>query len=298
MDDSLKNTSIKGNPMILLIPPFVFFATIFCVAHLSVAGSSVIEVYPTVYARTQSPPELSSLSILCSQKKFLGPHVTFIGGPDKKVVLVLYTDKSVKDLSKVITLKPVFIKPPGAPLASPSARVGPDATLDWAYVYDRNVDGRVDYLAFFFAALPVKPDDFPADYPKGGKIGTFEQYKLFITQARLVFSHYSDDNFDGSTDAVVAGILDPERYPWVEQFGVLRSTKLNGAVDETWTFKQDISQRLGSVAKKDDKYILQNAPDVTLQSARELFDFGTRTMKTVNDQAEKCGFKKGSFPQE
>jgi len=43
MGDSLKNTSIKGNPMILLIAPFVFFATVFCVARLSVAGSSVAE---------------------------------------------------------------------------------------------------------------------------------------------------------------------------------------------------------------------------------------------------------------
>ncbi|MDD1762953.1 MAG: hypothetical protein LUQ59_12045 [Methanothrix sp.] len=276
----------------------LFFVTVICLARPLVAGSTFSDVYPKAHTLTQSPPELSSLSILCREKKSGGPHITFVGGPDKKALLVVYTDKQVKDLSNIITLKPVFIKHPGESLSSPSARVNPDATLDWAYVYDRNGDGRVDYMAFFYAVLPVKPDDFPKDYPKGGKMTSFEQYKLFIMQSRLVFSHYSDENLDGSTDVVVAAITDPDRPAWVDQFGVLRSTKFNGEVDETWTFKKDISQRIGTVSQKDGKYVVQNGLSTPLQSGRELFDFGTRTMKTINDHGEKCGLTKKSFLQE
>jgi len=239
------------------------------------------------------------LSILCRGKKFfgLGGHITFVGGPDKKVVLVIFSDKRVEDLSRVITLKPVFVQlsedtPPVA-----TARASREATLDWAYVYDRNGDGRIDYIAYLFAVLPVKPDDFPSDYPKGGKITSVEQIELVYTNSRLIFGHYADDNFDGATDAVVAAVLDPDRYPWVEQFGVLRSKQVDGNIDETWTFKKNITQRTGTVAKRGKKYILQNAPDAEIQTREELFDFGTKIMKSINDFGRKCGLKKGDFLQ-
>ncbi len=295
MDSSIADRHYRANLFIYCVTPLIILVTTSCIAVRSFAGSSFIDIYPRAYSLTQSPPKLSSLSVLCSEKKLFGPQITFVGGSDKKPILVIYTDKPVTDLSRVVTLEPVFIQPPGAPLASPSARVSSDASLDWAYVFDRNGDGRVDYMAFFFAAIPIKPDDFPIDYPKGGKMTSFEHYKLLITQARLVFTHYADDNFDGSTDAVVAAILDPDRYPWVEQFGVLHSTKFNGEVDDTWTFKKNVTDRIGAVSEKDNKFVLQNAPDTTLQSGKELFDFGTRTMKTINDYAEKCGLTKGSF---
>jgi hypothetical protein len=283
--------------LIRSIVPFVLFLIIFCTAHRSTAGSDFIDFYPTAEARTQSPPDLSSLSILCREKKFGRQHVTFVGDPNKKVLLVVFTDKRVKDLTKVITLKTVFVQDSKKSFPKPSARVGPDATLDWAYVYDRNGDGRLDYLAFLFAAIPVKPDDFPSDYPTGGRITSFEQIELTYRHSRLLFSHHADDNFDGSSDAVVAAVLDPDRYPWVEQFGVLRSTKFDGNVDETWTFKKSIAQRTGTVAQRDQHYILQNAPDTKLMTGKEWLGFGTELMQVINDFARKCGLAKESFQQ-
>ena len=95
----------------------------------------------------------------------------------------------------------------------------------------------------------------------------------------------------------MAAVLDPNRYPWVEQFGVLKSNQFDGNVDETWTFKKYITQRTGTVAKIGQKYILQNAPDAELQTGEELFEFGTRIFKLINDYAQKCGLTKGSFLQ-
>ena len=266
------------------------------ILDLYAAEPSIINSYPTYDALTQSPPKMENLSIMCNKQSSSGRYVTFVGDSDEKALLVVFTDKTVRDLSKVITLKVVFVRESGEKLYSPSARVGPDATLDWAYVFDRNGDGRVDYLAFFYAAIPIKPENFPADYPKvGEKLRSFDQFKLLLTQSRMVFTHYADDNFDGSTDAVVAPIIEPERYPWVEKFGVIRSSKFNVIVDDTWTFKKEIARKSGTVVLENNKYVVQNAPNNPLQTGEELFAFGTRIMKRINDHVEMCGLKKRPF---
>ena len=84
----------------------------------------------------------------------------------------------------------------------------------------------------------------------------------------------------------------------MEQFGVLKSKLFDGNVDETWTFKKNITQRTGTVGKMGQKYILQNAPDAEpLQTGEEFFDFGTEIMKAINDFSRKCGLTKGAFLQ-
>jgi len=279
------------------IVPFVLFLIIFCTVPLSSSGSDFIDFYPMAETRTQSPPDLSTLSIICREKKFWGPHITFVGNSDKKVILVVFTDKRVVNLDRVITLTPKFITGEKV-LYAPTARVGPDASLDWAYVFDRNSDGRVDYLAFLYGALPVKPDVLPADFPKGERIKlTKEILHLLFNQTRLIFSHHADENFDGSSDVVVAFVADPERDLWVEQFGVLRSTKFDGHVDETWMFKKNITQRTGAVGQTDEHYVLQNSPVHELQTGEEWFEFGTKIIKFINEYAKKCGLTKESFLQ-
>jgi hypothetical protein len=291
-------SSIKYGLLKARILPFVLFLIIINLANPVIAGSDFISFYSKAYSTTQSPPKLSSLSVLCAKKESWGRHATFAGNQDGEVFLVIFTKKQVKDLTRVITLKPLFLQLRENSPPVPTAFVTRDATLDWAYIYDRNGDGRVDYIAFLFGVLPFKPDNFPSDYPAGGQITDFEQIKLIFKHSRLQFIHYADDNFDGVTDAVIGVVLDPVRYPWVDQYGVLRSQQYDGNIDETWTFKNDIAQHTGIVAQENHKYILQNAPDSYLQTGKEWFDFGTNTMKKTNEYAQKCGLTEKSFLHE
>ncbi len=277
---------------------FFLFLIAFFTFPRSSSGFDFIDFYPVAEARTQSPPDLTTLSIVCREKKFWGPHITFVGNPDKKIILVTFTDKRVENLDRVITLIPKFFTATKEELYSPTARIGPDATLDWTYVYDRNGDGRVDYIAYLYAVLPVKPDDFPEDFPKGNKFkATKERLHLLYNNTRMIFSHHADENFDGASDAVVASIFDPDREFWVEQFGVLQSTKLDGHVNKTWTFKRNISQQIDIVRQVDGQYILQNGPGIKLQTGDEWFAFGTRVIGIINEYAKKCSLTKESFLQ-
>jgi len=260
-----------------------------------VHGEDFTDFYPMAENRTNYPPKITDLSVICSKSRFLLPRISFIGDASKKVVLVVFTAKPIKDLSKTILLERMFTK--GVP---PSPTAG--ANLDWAYVFDRNSDGHVDYLTYLYGALPVKPDNFPEDYPKAKdgfiEIDSFDQIKLFIDESRLVFSHYADDNYDGSTDSVVASIHDPERLIWVDGFGVIRSTMFDGVIDETWTFRKSINERTGNVAEVDGRYVLQNdQPKPYWKTGSEWLSFGTKTMKVINQKAIDCGLGEGDFFQ-
>src|SRR5207237_8050239 len=141
----------------------------------------------------------------------------------------------ITDLTKVITLRVLF-----TPM--PTARPSPDASLTWGYIFDRNRDGKVDYLVFLDGPRPVAPDQFPAGFPKGNKFSA-DQLELVFHSMRLVFFHYADENFDGAVDTIVAPLTHPEYTLWVYNYGVLRSSKFDGNVDDEWTFRQRLNEK-------------------------------------------------------
>ena len=276
-------------------------------ASSSVVKKSVIKhdftaFYPKADTRSQSPPKLSTLSVLCRAREGR-LHLTFVGDRSNKVRLVLFTDKRVGNLSKIILLEKHFRTPKGGiPLAT--ALAGPEGTLDWAYIYDRNKDGNIDYFAYLHNALAVKPANFQTiDWPvwkaKAGEKGasvTGRQIKYLFEHSRLVFNHFADDNFDGITDGVVGPIFDYNSYPWVDRFGVLRDNNFDNKIDETWTFKNSIHRKSGVVQKQGHKFVLEGTLfGKRLRSGKEWLDYGTKNFKIYNKHANKCGFTKNSF---
>ena len=111
--------------------------------------SPIVDWYPSVDSMTQFPPIDQELSMV--EKKVGKYYVTFVGVKGQSNVLIAaITLKPVKDV-KSISLIVDFdgIKP----------KMGEVST--WAYVYDRNRDGKVDYLALLTAAAAYEGDDFP-----------------------------------------------------------------------------------------------------------------------------------------
>jgi len=214
-------------------------------ASPSLGEENILTFYNKTAARIQSPPDESYLRVIC-RKKIDNLYVTFVGWETGKVLLAAITQKKLKKPDKEILLRVRFTKSLERPVLPTR-----DYVVDFGYVYDRNGDGKIDYISYLVGPMPFKQKDFPANYPKRGQPINLHQYKIALESMALLFRHRADDNYDGKVDAVVIEALDPET-DWVEGRMALRSTKFDGAVDEAWFFKDDISvkekdaERLGN----------------------------------------------------
>ena len=82
------------------------------------------DFYPVAEETILHPPKIGSLMILCSKKVARGAYYSFVGDRDGKIVLMALTEKKIKDLEEVISLKVNFIASPTA--IFPVARPGRD----------------------------------------------------------------------------------------------------------------------------------------------------------------------------
>jgi len=124
------------------------------------AQSDVISFYSLASAQSLNPPAIDSLVILCrKQLEYQGETgwVTIAGRRGGQALL--FINGKIKNLSEAIALVPA------RPTLPPTARPGPKGTLDWGYVWDRNGDGRVDYIVYLDNATFVLPDSVPSDFP-------------------------------------------------------------------------------------------------------------------------------------
>ena len=189
---------------------------------------SMLEWYPTADSMSQFPPIDQKLEMV--DKKIGSYYVTMVGiDKQPEVLLMAITAKKITDVKSIeLTVNFDGIKP----------KMGEVTT--WAYVWDRNRDGKVDYIALLTAAAAYEGDDFPEDFPVGkGSLSKAEQ-EYFVGHAKLVFDHWADDNFDGKLDAAVVNYLDPARDLVMRQI-VVRSSKFNYSFDDVWAFRTRIN---------------------------------------------------------
>jgi hypothetical protein len=189
--------------------------------------SSIVDWYASADSMTQFPPVDQKLAMV--ERKVGKFYVTFVGINGRPEVLLAAVTaepiQDVKSISLVVDfdkLKPVMGK-----------------VTTWAYVFDRNRDGKIDYVALLTAAAAYEGDDFPDDYPVGKKILNTEQQEYFISHAKLMFDHWADDNYDGKFDAAVVNDCDSLRDMVARQI-VVRSTSFNYSFDDVWTFRSNI----------------------------------------------------------
>ena len=249
--------------------------------------------YQVNSALTHRPPEIGSLRKICEQPND-GVYLSFWGESGGNAFLAVFSRNPVSDLSKVISLQVLFAP---FPTARPASE---ESSLDWGYIFDRNGDGRVDYLIYLDAARPIAPDQFPENYPKGSRLSQ-QDLELYFHRVRLVFTHLADDNFDGVVDAIVAPIPDSERPVWIGSYGVLRSSRFDGGVDRDWTFKADLGQSriyqpTGRVPRSDGGYLLkQILPRPLIQEGSEWLRSGTKLLSRINDGANQCKLGRNSI---
>ena len=190
------------------------------------AQKNMVDFYRYADSLAQTPPMINELKILGS-KKISNRYVTIVGYPeDKSVVLAAVTLEPIKKLSEDISLNVRFRK-----MIPDMGKVS-----TWGYIFDRNQDGKVDYMALIGGAAPYKDSEFPEDYPYKGQALQHAHMEYYITHCKLVFNHWADDNFDGMLDGVIHIDMDPDR-DFVDHQIVVRSTKFNGTFDDVWAFR-------------------------------------------------------------
>ncbi|MBI4547176.1 MAG: hypothetical protein HY707_04295 [Ignavibacteriae bacterium] len=249
--------------------------------------NNIADFYPLADSVTQFPPFDKKLSMIC-QKRILQRYVTFIGiEGEKKVLLVAVTLKKIRSIQDSISLSVEFkgIMP------------HPGRISTWGYVFDRNNDGKVDYMALVGGAAPFKDENFPDDYPlRGEPLSAYNQDELeyWVSHCKLVFNHWADDNFDDTLDALIHIDLDPQR-DWVERKIVVQSTKFNGRFDDVWAFYQHIDEEPDTVGHSNSRipYHPIGKPNDAITKA--MLDEKTNIMLLIQRASRECGLTKENF---
>jgi hypothetical protein len=211
----------------------------------------LIAFYPRAAARAAKPPAEKALKVLADWTDENGSHVTFVAVGKKTSILAVLTRNKFKKPDQALFLSPRYVvaKDMKAVQAGtePLVRATAGEVVDWAYVYDRNGDGRADYLCYLVGPMPVESDSFPADFPTESQGLSREQLDFMLDHDRYVFSHAADEDFDGTVDAIVLYVRDPDRL-WVKQFAAIVAPG-GGAPDTSWTFRESIASPSGGLMR-------------------------------------------------
>jgi len=276
-----------------LISLSVLFLMLAVCPDICSAEDNIFSFYEKANAKTQSSPDESKLSILCEKqvgKKF----VSFIGIENKKALIAAVTDEKVETLDQQIVLSARFTK------ELPSLPVHGKIT-DWSYVFDRNKDGKIDYIAQRLGLLPVKQKDFPTDFPTKGGLMRLENIKFYYKNSRLVFDHLADDNFDGKIDGVVLEVMDPNR-DWIENWMVISSSRFDNMPDTCWYFRDSMKEKTGecktSVRDSIKRFRTRRFENTSSPFTPDDFTELSTKLSLLNEAAGMCGLTKDSFYKE
>jgi hypothetical protein len=209
--------------------------------------------------------------------------VAFVGFKATKTVLyVTFTLDSLKD--PVADVSPTVSYEKARPV------LGKVPT--WGYPFDRNGDGKVDYLALVGGAAPFEDAAFPENFPKRSEPMIVSQVELYLAKCRIIFNHWADDNYDGRLDATVQADMDPDRT-WVYRQILARSKKFDGRFDDVSAFRNDASAFRDTVSFTPEKVSYRPVGQQAGSFGMKELDDQSAVMALINQAVEACA--RGSF---
>jgi hypothetical protein len=263
--------------------------------------AGLLDFYDLARTRAAAPMDEQKLAVVCAEQLhgeavpggYAGLWLSFLTTERGRVQIAALTKTPIVRPAETIALEPRF-----NPL--PTARLGRAGTLDWAYVYDRDGDGRIDYLAYLQNALPVLPEPLPPDFPKpevlpDGRVrGSMQLVRAMIGNAQMVFSHYADERFTGRVDAVVVPEFDDARPMFVRGY-VAYLAPLEGRAEEAWAFRTSIRERTRTLPRDPDKgYGLPTLEAGATEPAAARLANGTRLLGLFNAALARCPTSAGA----
>ncbi len=185
----------------------------------------MLSFLPAVLSMAADPPPESRFNILCQVQ--LQPdkgYATVLSIEPGKVFIIAFSPHKLERPWSTITLRGVFV---------PSGESHPsdEGTMDWAYVFDRNRDGKIDFFSYLVGPLWMIPstatDRSELPVVKGGV--TMDFFNANRDKLRNGYWHVADDNFDGTPDGVIVRTLDDKG--WADGWVIVRDTNLDTEYD-------------------------------------------------------------------
>jgi len=254
-----------------------------CTAFSFAQKNSIEQFYPLADSVASYPPVEDKLTILC-QKKIDQYYVSFIRTTLlNKALMVVVTPARFNEPDSIsLTVGFNGYKPTTGKVTT------------WGYVFDRNFDGKIDYMALMSGAAPFKSADFPARYPLRKEYFSKGQLEYFINHSKLIFNHWADDNYDGMVDAVVHIDMDSTR-DWVERRFLARSKAFNGSFDDVWGFRESIGEDHEEIPYRSDGIPFHSLTNVHDTMTRKMFDAKSGILQLLNKAAKACRLTADKF---
>jgi antitoxin component YwqK of YwqJK toxin-antitoxin module len=215
-------------------------------ADLPDSPKSMLDMLPTILDLTSNPPPESNLTMMCQVRTDSGetPEQSFasiLSIDGETALLVAFSAHKLERPWETMTFRPVLV-------FSGQSHPTNQGTADWAFVFDRNGDGFIDFSSYLVG---------PMTMPSG--IG-------------MLFWHMSDDNFDGDHDGVVVGTYDRESRK-LDGWAVLADTDFDGKY-ESCTWRQKFQNGTsGPCSKTDDGFEVAGKAFIGLRSLPPSKDF-------------------------
>lgn len=249
------------------------------------AASDIFSYYQTALAIAQSTNE-RDLSIVCQKQlpdkiftKEGNMFVSFLAGSTKKIMLVVFSKTSLTDPQSSIHFGGKFQR-----------------GVEWMFVFDRDRDGRVDYILWPVGVSPYVEGTPPPGFPMRTGHATAmsrEQFALIRQFARMIFQHWADENFEGKRSAVILEAWDPGGLFAVTGWQVIRSSRYDGVLDQCWYFTRNIADKIGECERVDQGYKTRtfDAQDITPADMVG----GSGWFSMINEAAGLCPLTGDSF---
>jgi len=208
----------------------MLFMTVLNLCSEAKDQNDLLHFYSIADSLTEYPEINKPLVVIC-HKKIDKLWVSLIGYKgEKKIFIAAITNEKIQNANKEIYRILDFYE--GNPVLG--------KVTTWGYIYDRNKDGKVDYMSLVDGAAPFLDDRVPESYPvRGQKLNKLD-LEMYVNKCKIIFNHWSDDNYDENIDGVVHVDVDPLR-DWVKRKIFARCTKFNNIFDDVWSFKKKIS---------------------------------------------------------
>ena len=246
--------------------------------------TTIVSFFPHADSVCDFPSTDKPLSMLC-QKKMDKRYVSFVSTKgEQKAIIVAVTLVPLDDPQKLVSRTVEF----------DGIHPGVGKISTWGYIYDRNGDAKVDYMALVGGAASFEGLTFPDSFPKRGQSMSPDQMEYFVGHAKLVFNYWADDNGDGALDAVIHIDMDPAR-DLVRRRIVVRSTHSDGKYDEVWSFRGNLDTGHDSVA-----HSLRSVPYHPIGRGRDnitkkTFAEKSEILRLINRAAEQCHLTRENF---